>query len=122
MSDPLDPRLRKIKIQIDNYYRSNGLMKMNYGNAAWWLLSLAESNFILPRIKLWQEGKKTPSRMLYAITKNYFDSLGPSMRWLLSSCNPGGRVSIKFNYDNFRESDNLLELGRKYCDFETTFI
>ena len=48
--DNVSPELRKIEQEIDNYYKSNPLLKLQFATAAWSLLAYAEDYMLKEQI------------------------------------------------------------------------
>lgn len=121
MKDRLTPELREIKKEVDNYYKSNFLMKLPFSIAAWSLLTFAEDTmlkevFFAP----------TSSQDREMIVDNLVNELKYPMQWLYHHCERGEQDRFTHNYkvDRFkvdRASRNLLKLGNKYQSFVSAF-
>lgn len=57
MSVCFSPELEAAEREIDNFYRSNPLVKLNFATAAWNLMAFAEDMMLKPIIK---DEKSTP--------------------------------------------------------------
>ena len=114
-SDKLTTDLRKAEQEIDNYYKSNPLLKLPFATAAWALLAFSEE-FML---KAHGAGE---GRQYYAIiTDNLINDLNTPMYWLHNSCKKGGHVPFVWDDGVFQSSWDLFNLGQEYRLFETAY-
>lgn len=114
-ADKLTPDLRKAEQEIDNYYKSNPLLKLPFATAAWALLAFSEE-FML---KAHSAGEG--SQYYGIITDNLINDLNAPMYWLYNSCKKGGQVPFVWDDDVFQSSWNLFNLGQEYRLFGTAY-
>ena len=114
-SDKLTRDLRKAEQEIDNYYKSNPLLKLPFATAAWALLAFSEESML----KAHSAGEG--SQYYGIITDNSINDLNAPMYWLYNSCKKGGQVPFVSDDDVFQSSWNLFNLGKKYKVFGTAY-
>jgi hypothetical protein len=121
MKDPVDPELRTIEKEIDEYYLSNKLTKLNLSQALWTFLSVAEDSIIIPLIKSSSEGKPPSAQLDASLAYRYINSINYPIFWLSSSCKQNGKLKIEFNDEDYGEAMNLLKLGEDYIPVQIAF-
>ena len=109
--DNVSPKLRKIEKEIDNYYKSNPLLKLPFATAAWSFLAFVEDYMLIRSMQI--DGIQN----LYVLGSEFLVELEHSIAWLYSACQPDGQVSFDFDDDHYKASMDLFELGKKYESF-----
>ena len=107
--------MRKAEQEIDNYYKSNPLLKLPFATAAWALLAFSEE-FML---KVHNAGEG--SQYYGIITDNFINDLNAPMYWLYNSCQKGGQVPFVWDDDVFQSSWDLFNLGQEYRLFVAAY-
>ena len=105
--------LRKIENEIDNYYKSNPLVKLPFATAAWHLLVYVE-NYM-------QKTMLNGLQHSHALHRNFMHEFKHPMSWLFKSCQPGGQVPSTYDQKLFSASEDLYKLGTKYDWFVLAF-
>ena len=108
-TDKVSPQLRKIEKEVDNYYKSNPLLKLPFATAAWSLLAYAEEYMLKEQI----DGI-VGIQNLHALGSDFITELEHPVFWLHRDCEQGGKVSLTYNRDIYNASKDLFELGQKY--------
>lgn len=114
--DKLSPELRKIEKEIDNYYKSNPLLKLPFATAAWHLLATAENDALMREL-----ASKNDKNNIHNLASEFSVNLEPSLSWLYSDCKRGGEVISFFDDNLYKASRDLLELGSKYASFDFAY-
>ena len=114
-TDKVSPQLRKIEKEVDNYYKSNPLVKLPFATAACSFLTFAE----LEGLK--QASNVSTSQELGTQVDNFVNELKAPMFWLFSACEQGGQIPSTCNDDVFQASWDLFRLGKKYQWFEAAY-
>ena len=107
-TDNVSPELRKIEKEIDNYYKSNPLLKLPFATAAWYLLASGEN---------WGRMQTLPDKGMQhhtIIADDLVNELKDPMYWLYKDCEPNGQVPFAYNGNNFKASLDLIRLAREY--------
>ena len=107
-TDNVSPELREVEKEVDNYYKSNPLMKLPFAAAAWSLLASGEN---------WRRKQTQVDNGMQhhtIIADNLVNELKYSMYWLCEDCEPSGQVPFVYNGDNFKASLDLFKLAREY--------
>ena len=110
MTDNVTPELRKIEKEVDNYYKSNPLMNLPFGTAAWYLLAFAEDYMLIKQ----QFDEIDGIQDLHALGSDFLVELEHPMSWLYCACKQDGQVPFAFDDDLYKASKDLFELGQKY--------
>ena len=108
-TDRVSPELRTIEKEVDNYYKSNPLLKLPFATAAWSLLAYAE-DYMLNEQTRGISGVQDS----HALGSDFITELEHSMSWLHRECEQGGKISYAYNSDLYNASKDLFELGQKY--------
>ena len=108
-ADNVSPELRKIEKEIDDYYKSNPLLKLPFATAAWSLLAYAEEYMLKEQI----EGI-AGIQDLHALGSDFITELEHPMSWLYRDCGQGGNLPTVFDRNLYTASKELFELGQKY--------
>ena len=108
-TDNVSPELRKIEKEIDDYYKSNLLLKLPFATAALYLLRTAEEYMLNEQI----DGL-TGIQDLHALGSDFITEIEHSMSWIYRECEQGGKISYVYNSDLYNASKDLFELGQKY--------
>ena len=114
-ADRVSPELRKIEKEVDNYYKSNPLLKLPFATAAWSLLAFAELKMLR------DASRERTSQELETMGDNFVNELKEPMFWLLNACKSGGQVPFACDDDVFQASWDLFKLGKKYQWFEAAY-
>ena len=101
-------KLRKIEEEIDNYYKSNPLLKLSFATAAWSLLACAEDETVKAQVG----GDSIQHAAI--ISDNLVNDLKAPMCWLYRTCKPGGQVPCAYDNKVYRASRDLFKLGWEY--------
>ena len=107
--DNVSPELRKAEKEIDNYYKSNPLLKLRFATAAWSLLAYGEDYMLKEQI----DGI-VGIQDLHALCSDFITELEHSVSWLHRDCEQGGKISFVYDPNVYKASKDLLELERKY--------
>jgi hypothetical protein len=109
--------LREIERQVDSHYKTNPLMQLSFGAAAWYYMSFSEyvaaKPFLVGEQQSVQEAAAFVDRFIFLL-KNPFC-------WLLSSCESGGKPRHVYNGYYYRASIDLRNLAESYDSFEVAF-
>ena len=114
-TDRVSPELRKIEIEIDNFHKSNPLMKLPFANAAWSFMAFGEDMMLRDIV----DSSTFPDRAM--IVDNFVFDLKEPMNWLYRGCQGGGIAPFAYNDRWHKASRDLFNLGRKYTDFVTAY-
>lgn len=101
MTNSVSSKLREIEKEIDNYYKSNPLLKLPFATAAWYLLASGEN---------WSRRQTLPDKGTQhhtIIADNLVNELKYPMYWLYKDCEPNGQVPFVYNGHNFKASLDL---------------
>ena len=101
-------KLRKIEKEIDNYYKSNPLIKLPFATAAWSLLAYANDEALKTQV----DGDGIQHTAI--IADNLVNDLKAPMCWLYRACKPGGQVPYADDNKVYRASKDLFKLGWEY--------
>ena len=115
-TDRLTPELRKIEKEIDDYYKSNPLLKLPFATAVWHLLAVAENDALRQEL-----GGIDNINNIHALAGEFSVNLEHSMSWLYGACDCGGQVSSVYDGNLRQASRDLFELGKKYACFDFTY-
>ena len=108
-SDNVSCKLRKIENEIDNYYKSNPLLKLPFATAAWSLLAYAE-DYMLNE----QTGGTSGIQDIHALGSDFITELEHPMSWIYRDCEERGNFPTVFDGNLYTASKDLFELGQKY--------
>lgn len=108
-TDNVSCELRKIEKEIDNYYKSNPLLKLPFATAASYLLRSAEEYMLNEQII---GVFSTQDR--HALSSDFITELEHSVSWLHRDCEQGGKIPFAYDPDIHKASKDLFELGQKY--------
>lgn len=114
-TDNVSPELREVEKEIDNYYKSNPLLKLPFATAAWSLLAFGEEMML----KAYSEGFGAQYNSM--ISDNLINELKHPLYWIYCTCEPGGKVPSDFSANLFQTSRDLFELGQEYIGFVTAY-
>ena len=104
--------LEKIEKDVDNYYKSNPLLKLPFATAAWSFLAFIQ-DYMLIRI---MQADETQEFLLIAneFSRELLVNLAPSLEWLFDACKSEGQVPFIFDHNLYEASRDLFELGKNY--------
>lgn len=108
-TDSVSPELRKAEKEIDNYYKSNPLLKLPFASAAWYLLSSAEEYMLNE-----QMGGINTVQDIHVLSSDFITEIEHSVSWVYKTCKQGGQVPVRIDSNLYKASKDLFELGRKY--------
>ncbi|MGE3560093.1 MAG: hypothetical protein AB7J53_14115 [Nitrospira sp.] len=111
----LSPQLRAIESDIDNAYKTNPLVKLNFSEAGWNLLAFGEDLFFKQQVS---EDHNTIHKSA-VLADTFINALCYPLHWCYSSCSGYGRITSSHN--NYQSTWDLLDLGINYVDFCTVF-
>ena len=100
--------LRDIEKEIDNYYKSNPLIKLPFATAAWSLLACAEDDTLKAQV-----GRDSIQHTAI-IADNLVNDLKAPMCWLYRACKPIGQVPYAYDNKVYQASKDLFKLGGEY--------
>lgn len=107
--DRVSPKLQKIEKEIDDYYKSNPLLKLPFATAASYLLRTAEEYMLNEQIN-----GVTRIQDRHALGSDFITELEHPVSWLHRDCDHGGKISFAYDRDVYKASKDLFELGQKY--------
>ena len=107
--DRVSPELREAEKEIDNYYKSNPLLKLPFATAAWSFLAFAE-DYMLNE----QSGGISSIQDIHALGSDFITELEHPMLWIYRDCEEGDNFSTAFDGNLYAASKDLFELGQKY--------
>lgn len=110
-SNEYTDELQKAEIEIDNYYKTNSLLKLPFATAVWSFLSFVEDYMLIRSMDLGN------LRDQHIQSSEFLVDLEHSLSWLINACKPEGQVSSTFNEHNYKAANDLFELGKKYESF-----
>ena len=107
--DRVSPELRKADKEIDNYYKSNPLLKLPFAAAAWYLLSSVEEYML-------NEQMDGVSRVqdVHNLGSDLITEIEHSMSWIYHACEQNGQIPFVRDNDLYKASKDLFELSQKY--------
>ena len=108
-TDNVSSELREIEKEIDDYYKSNPLVKLPFATAASYLLRSAEEYMLNEQI----DGI-TGIQDLHALGSDFITELEHPVSWLHSDCEQDGKISFVYDSDIHKASKDLFTLGQKY--------
>lgn len=86
--DLVSAELRRAELEIDQAHRSNGLVHLSFAEAAWYFLAFCEERFVTAIVA---PGAAHPFQHAAFADAMIVHAEHP-LRWLLSSCAPGGQA------------------------------
>ena len=107
--DNVSPKLRKIEKEIDNYYKSNPLVKLPFATAASYLLRSAEEYMLNEQI----DGI-VGIQDRHALGSDFINEIEHPVSWLHRDCEQDGEIHFAYDPDIHKASKDLFELGQKY--------
>ena len=108
-ADNVSPELRKIEKEIDDYYKSNPLLKFPFATAAWSLLAYAEE-YMLNQQFCGISGIQD----IHSLGSDFITEIEHSVFWIHNNCEYGGDFPTVFDEYLHKISKELFELGEKY--------
>ena len=114
-TDNISCELRKVEKEVDNYYKSNPLIKLPFATAAWYLLAFGEETML----KAYGEGIGAQYNSM--ISDNLINELKYPLYWIYCTCESGGKVPSAFNANFFQVSREFFELGQEYIGFVAAY-
>ena len=108
-ADNVSCELRKVEKEIDNYYKSNPLVKLPFATAASYLLRSAEEYMLNEQIN-----GAVGIQDLHALGSDFITELEHPVSWLHRDCEQDGEIPFVYDPDIHKASKDLFELGQKY--------
>ena len=115
--DIISLELRDVENDIDNAYRGNSLLRLDFAPAVWNLLAVAEDSVIVGAM---DEETNSPHYWGVLMDNLMFDLYYP-LNWLYSSCVPNGEIHPEADEQLYRAAKNLLDLGVQYRHFVAAY-
>ncbi len=115
-TDNVSPELRKAEKEIDDYYKSNPLLKLPFASAAWYLLSSAEEYMLNE-----QMGGVSRVQDIHNLCSDFITEIEHSMSWLYHAGEQNGQIPFVRDNDLYKASKDLFELSQKYDWFIFAF-
>jgi len=113
--DNVSSELRKIEQEVDNYYKTNPLLKLPFGVAAWYLLAYYDDLNLI-------ELTKTKNNYDISILA---DSLVVFLRnplyWLWTNCAPDGNPPLTYDEHYYDACHKISVLAEEYEAFVSAF-
>ena len=113
MKDPVSPELRIIEKEIDSYYMHNPLVNLPFARACWYYLAFFED---IPFLSMIRNKSFSFYEQTVHVDNHIFD-MQYSIRWLFSSCAPGGIPSLKQEGEYYFASGELSNVAHNYDYF-----
>lgn len=117
MSDQVSPELRVIENEIDNYYKSNLLLRFPFAEAVWYLLAFYEDQQEITKLN----NPSLSNHQLDAMVDNLVVELNYSIRWLKIGCNPNGNITKYMNKEIYSACHEFSLLALNYISFDAAF-
>ena len=116
-TDNVSCELRKIEKEIDNYYKSNPLVKLPFATAAWSLLAFGEE------MRLIQEDRyqHLTFQDWATIGDNFVGNLKYPIYWIHKDCKEGGKIPSTDSASTYKASQVLYDLGSEYAWFNAAY-
>ena len=111
-TDNVSPELREIEKEVDDYYKSNPLLKLPFATAAWSLLTYAEEYMLNEQTR-----GISGVQDIHALGSDFITEIEHSMSWIYHVCEQSGQIPFARDNDLYKASKDLFELGRKYDGF-----
>ena len=108
--------LREVEKKIDNYYKSNRILKLPFATAAWYLMTCSEKRLLEQIIR-----QDLTSQEFSFMVDNLLNDLKHPMNWILNTCEQGGHAPPDYKEHMLKRSWDLLQLGSSYGWFETAY-
>ncbi len=117
-TNELVPELKKAEKDIDNYYRSNPLVKLPFATAAWFFFAFVEDYMVyMIRRTLQADGIQGLLSLASKFSREFLVEIRHSLWWLFDACESEGQVPSVFDENFYEASRDLFELGKKYESF-----
>jgi len=120
-TDLVSPELRAVEREIDSAYLKNPLVKLAFGEAAWYFLAFCEERLILPYAPNQDGGETKNQNAQIALADEVINHAKWPLRWLKKSCRTGGAIPDEFNDRMYQASRDLSKLASEYLSFESAF-
>ena len=114
-TNELTPELKKAKEEVDNYYKSNPLLKLPFATAAWSFLAFGEA------VILKQISRQLTSQEIEIVGDNFINQLKDPVFWLHNSCKQEGQIPFAYDDNIFKASWDLFKLGQQYEWFDAVY-
>ena len=115
--DPVPGILRTIEARVDNFYKSNPLINLPFGIAAWYYMAFCEDVAAKPLTRGHQQSiheTATSADLFVNQLKNPF-------QWLYSCCAAGGVPPCAYDGRYYQASWDLFKIAENYGAFEAAF-
>ena len=111
----LPDELQKVENEVDDYYKSNPLVKLPFATAVWSLLAYAENWMVN------QAYRPLTSQESEMVGNKFVTELKDPISWLYHSCKPDGQVPFVYNRKLYQAAENLFKLGQEYAWFAAAY-
>lgn len=114
-TNELTPKLKIAKEEVDNYYKSNPMLKLPFATAAWSFLAFGEEAILK------QINNQLTSQEIEIAGDKFINQLQYPVFWLYNGCNQEGQIPFAYNDKIFKASWNLFKLGQQYEWFDAVY-
>lgn len=115
--DAVSRELRNVEQEVDEAYRRNFLVKENFPQAAWHLLSIVEDLAAFPILQQVQRS----NHELIVEMDGLIESVSIAMIWLFKSCPTRGQIKNEHTERTAQYVTDLLRLATDYRSFVAAF-
>jgi hypothetical protein len=112
--------LRAAEREIDGYYLRNRLARQPFAKAGWRFLAACEEQVIREIVRA-DRGVPRDDQDHAALSDSVVVNTKWPMRWLLTTCRPGGEIPRAYSEDGYQAATDLYDLGLQYSSFESAF-
>jgi len=119
--DLVPPEVRAAEIEIDSAHRSNPLMRLSFGEAAWYFLAFCEERLVVPILKMASGERELTTHQHAALVDEVLNHAKWPLRWLSESCRRGNAVPRAYKDDAYGAAWDLSKLASEYLPFESAF-
>ena len=117
-TNELIPKLKKAEEEIDNYYKSNPLVKLPFATAAWFFFAFVEDYmYYMIRKTMQIDGIQGLQSLASKFSREFLVNIRYSLWWLFDACKSEGQVPFVFDKNLYEASRDLFELSKKYESF-----
>lgn len=115
--DLVNPELRLIEGQIDEYHKRNQLTTLPFAQAAWYYMAFCEDFLMIHGLK----GHSDAFLDNVALTDEWIADLKSPLFWLYSCCAIGGRLSQSMDMGLYESAREMFSFSERYSPFEYAF-
>lgn len=116
-NDPVSPEIRTIEHELDNAFKSNYLVTLNFAQAAWYLLATAEDSVLMPIIKQ----NRMSMHDIAADADRLLTHIQYPLAWLYKACPPNGTLPFDNREIAYKAAMELLDLAASYKSVVAAF-